>query len=711
MHDTYAEPVYTRSSRHVVPPFTPDPAVAAPLPVAPAVGALGAWGRPPDHPAQIALALALVLVATALVPGGATWLGSLLDFSGVGDLARRRRFLGLAAFVSAFLSLGYIAFYLRGGPRDPLAPAYWLAGRALRHAELSWTAVDPQASFRGAQTLAALPDRLAVAVPPGYPLVLAAGFLVGAPMLVGPLLAAGLVLVTWWLTRELALAAGTTDAQAETLARIAVGLSLVSAALHLFTADTMPFGAAAFAVASALAAALRGRRLAHRGFFALAGLAVGASAAIQPASAVAIGAIVLALAVGTWSRRTVLWTVAATMPGAVLLLAAHRAALGHAFASPMAVYAAVFGADTAPAHGRLVTLLLRLRAHLEDVDNLEPLALLALVPVLGAGRSRPAGLAALVVLGHLVVAGVLMPGVAGDASSGAFAAVLPIEHALVALGLAQLVSPSRLVRAALALYAVAAVGFGVHSARAHAARAMNDLGAPRFQPDVLREASVDNGLLYFDDDAGFELAFDPEATASHGILAARLRGDDHDRLLYDQLGHPQIHRYTNGEGPSVVSWTPTNAGSDTWRFEAESDFPPAAWRDARVSVVEAPAPCASDGHALTVDPVRGGEGSATISLPVPRGATPAEPRSWTIAPRAIQMGHAGTATLELVSATEAAPLARWTWNDTATPPVAPQCLDLPAQTVELGGLRSKVWLVVHASGGAVTFDRTTLRPK
>src|SRR5579883_3412672 len=198
----------------------PSPPLPAAAPAA-AQSWIGTWSRPPDRPAEVACAIAALLVVVALVPGGPRWVASALDFASLGDVARRRRFLTVAAFVAAFLSLGYIAFYLRGGPRAPEAATYWIEGHALSHGELTWNAPDPTAGFRARYLLFEDGTRLAGIFPPGYPLLLAAGFLVGAPMLVGPLLAAVVVVVTWMLARELALACGEVDPRAEWIARIA----------------------------------------------------------------------------------------------------------------------------------------------------------------------------------------------------------------------------------------------------------------------------------------------------------------------------------------------------------------------------------------------------------------------------------------------------------------------------------------------------------
>src|ERR1019366_10738750 len=98
------------------------------------------------------------------------------------DMTRRRRFLVVTSFIAAFLSLGYIALYLRGGPRAAEAATYWLQGRAMAHGQLAWTVSEPSASFRARDLLFPAPDHVSGIFPPGYPVLLAPAFLVGAPM-------------------------------------------------------------------------------------------------------------------------------------------------------------------------------------------------------------------------------------------------------------------------------------------------------------------------------------------------------------------------------------------------------------------------------------------------------------------------------------------------------------------------------------------------
>jgi hypothetical protein len=284
-------------------------------------------------------------------------------------------------------------------------------------------------------------------------------------------------------------------------------------------------------------------------------------------------------------------------------------------------------------------------------------------------------------------------------------AVLPIEQTLVALALVA-TFPRSLASAATALFGLSLAGFALHTSSEHVRLASSNHGRPAFEPDVAREASVNNGLLFFDDDPGYELASDPAVPASHGIQAVRMRNDDHDRLLYDLLGHPPAHHYlTSPTTAAVVAWTPPGEGSDFWRFEAESDWPPVmATGRARAAIVEQA--CASGGRALALEPAGVGEAAMLLELPAPRGATPAASHSWTVVPRVLQRGGPGSGHLEVVEKPGSARLVEWSWSDATQ---APSCTDLAGQTVELGGERRRAWLVVTARGGPVAIDRTTLQ--
>jgi hypothetical protein len=682
------------------------------LPDAVSVAAwLGTWSRPHERGAQGALVIAAALVAVAFVPHAPRWLAFLVDISSVTDLKRRRRFLTVASFAAAFLSLGYIALYLRGGPRAPEASTYWLQGRALSHGALAWRIGEPSASFRARDLFFVAPNRLSGIFAPGYPLLLAPGFLVGAPMLVGPLLAAALVVATWLLAHEVVADAPDTFSPAraperEAIARLAAGLSIVSAALRYHTADTLPHGGIAVAVAASLACALRAGRTGDTRLFGVAGAAIGFVVASYPPSAVAVGVIAAILALGSRASgrgAALAWMCGGALPGILFLLAGNFAATGHAFVSPAGAYAKAASGGTSVGVQSLVGALRCIREHLMDVANFEPLPLLALVALFGGRRRSAARVAALVIAGQIATqAAVGLDPTGAGCGAALLVGVIPIEQVLVACGIARLF-PRTFPSAAIATFALAFAGFALHASRKHEALAASDIGRPRFEPDAVREANVAHGLLFFDDDTGYELAHDPGTTASHGIEAVRMRGDDHDRLLYDSLGHPPVHRYAaSAASASVYGWTPPGAGSEVWRFEAESDWPPVAEMGSRAEAIEAPSPCASEGHVLLVPD----GATATIELPVPQGSALGETRAWRIIPRVLTQGS-GTGLLMLVSAPGQKPLADWSWNGLGR---APTCTDLPAQAVELGGDHARAWLVVRAQGGSVMLDRTTLTP-
>ncbi len=669
----------------------------------------GTWTRPTDRPAVVALALAAALVAIAAVPGGTGWLGSLSEVASVANLSRRRRFLVGASFAAAFLSLGYVALYLRGGPRAPEAAIYWLQGRALSHGALSWTAPDPTASFRASDLLFRAPDRMAGIFPPGYPLLLAVGFLAGAPMVVGPILAALLVVATWLLAHELG-----TDGRAvqsrnappvEAIARLAAGLSIASAALRHYTADAVPYGAAAAAVAFCLAFALRARRTGAIRLFGASGLAFGFLLAARPSSALAVGVVLSVLAAGASGRaRAIAWSSCTALPGALFFFAANRAATGHLLSTGAGAYAAMVGRVVA---GRLPLLaLVCLRDHLLDIANLEPLALLGLVPLFGR-RRRAVTLTGLVIGGETIAQLALHLDSGAPGAGAPLAASMPLEHVLIAFGVARLF-PASFVSAAVGTIGISVGGFAVHASNVHQALAAADIGRPRFDPDVVREANVAHGLLFFADDAGFELAYDPGVVASHGIEAARMRGDDHDRILFDSLGRPPTHRYVAEAASASVSWwSPPNGGVQAWRFEAESDWPPVAGRGGTAEAISSALPCASDGRVLRLTPTPGSEASVTLALPVPNTSSSGGKYTWVIVPRVVQVGDGAAAVLTLVAEFGQPPVAEWNWTDSTK---VATCLDLPPRTVEIGRNRSQAWLILRATGGTVMLDKTTIRP-
>jgi hypothetical protein len=704
---------------------------------------LGTWGRPIDRPAMWALGLALLLGVLAVLPASAHhWLGIPLAVPTRADV-RRRVVVGLS-FVAAFLSLGYVAYYLRGGPRIIDATSYFLEGRALSHGHIHWSIPSPTASFRGRFLLFQDPDRLAVIFPPGFPLLLAAAFIAGGPLVVGPILAGLLVATTYALALELAASRG--DAERHSIATLAAALSIVCVTLRYHTADTMAHGASALGFTVALAAALRGDRTQERGPWLAAGLATGWVVCTRPFSSLAVLAVVLALAV---RRRRWGAVLVGMLPGVLFLLLASHAQTGHWLSSAQAAYYATsdgppgcfhygFGSgvgclyehkDFVTArlpHGygvvaATLTTLRRLRAHLLDVANLEPLALLILVPLRrsrATQRETPrARLALAAVFGQfLAYAPFYFDGSYPGGGARFFADVLPVEHALLALGVASVMHTVPLFRRALAVVSLAAFGFAVHGVYEHEALANRDAGHPMFDPEAIR--GTDKGVLFFDTDHGFDLAYDPFVDPAKGLLAARLRGDDHDRLLIERLGHPPAHIYRDDpKHPTVVNWTSKPGGTrDLWRFEAEAEWPPilqagGGWAEP----VWASTSCASDGRVLTLHGAGAGAGrgkaSARIEVPVPRRG------KWVVTPRVLFRGGAGRGSLRLIPRGRApAPgdeklVWQWSDSDSRATPAHDACLDLPPPPGVAGvdlDVAGAEWELT-AEGGEVSLDQTILR--
>jgi hypothetical protein len=285
----------------------------------------GTWGRPPDDVSKVALGLAGVTLLLALAGRGRSLLG-------LGETpVARKLFLWIAGFAAALLSIVYIAIYLRGGPRIIDATTYFLQGRALSHGDLAWGLGEPSASFRGRflvhRELGPGSGAMGGIFPPGFPLLLSLGFGLGAPMVVGPALAAACVLATYRLTRtitEEAMGAGARTTDVEATARLAALLSVFCGALRYHTADTMAHGATALGIALALDAALRRDAV-------VAGLAVGAVIATRPVSAAPVTLVAIFLFLPrasspagprTDTRRALLRFALATLPGIALLLVA-----------------------------------------------------------------------------------------------------------------------------------------------------------------------------------------------------------------------------------------------------------------------------------------------------------------------------------------------------------------------------------------------------
>ena len=565
------------------------------------------------------------------------------------------------------------------------------------------------------------PTGVAGIFPPGYPLLLAPAFLVGAPMLVGPLLAAALVVATWLLAREIALAAGEARGASETIGRVAVG-------------SLDPLGRAAVPHGRRAAVRRGGRRgrdgarharcaraaPARPRLFGVAGLAVGFLVATQPdlgdhdgrrrrrRSPSARASAGRALAVGAARRRC---RACCSSPRRTTRRSGRRLRLPRG-RLPRRVRGP--RARSTSAARAIVATLRRLRAHLLDVDNLEPLALAR------ARGDRRAGDAA-ARLGALVVAGQILLAAPFDARQRVAPArgrscssrVLPVEHALIALALARLFPAALAARRRRHLRARARGLRGARVVRPREARRRATSAGRATSPTSRARPTSRTACSSSTTTQGFELAFDPGVPASHGIQAVRLRDDDHDRLLYDSLGHPAIHRYVadGGSGASVTFWTPPGAGSDTWRFEAESDWPPVAASGGRPEVHRVAGLVRLGGARPRADARAPGGAARRPSrsrCPSRAGRPRPSGKTWQVVPRVLERGGPGLGD------------ARRSWPSLGGPPLAPVDVGRQARrrrrapssprsrssseaTARARGSCS------HARGGAVALDKTTLR--
>jgi len=594
-------------------------------------------------------------------------------------LARRgsnRSFLVGASLIAMLLSAGYIAVYLRGGPRIIDATMYFLQGRALSHGALAWTLPDPATEVVGRFLVTHEgADGAAVAgiFPPGYPAVLALGFLVGAPMAIGPLLAAALVWATWWLATEVVKGAeGSELASAlEGLPRLAVAFGVVCAALRYHSADTMSHGLSALCFTVSAAGALHlvrrspnaRRRLVSVGL----GVALGWLVATRPVSSMAGAALVLFILARSSQRRALVGQLPLVslgmLPGLGLLALHQRAATGAWFTSSQFVY---YGqADGPPGcfrygfgdrvgclneHGDFVreyipdgfsgmavvgTTLRRLAMHAMDAGNIELLAPMVLLGVVFGWRLRSVRWLALgVVLLVLAYVPFYFDGNYPGGGARLLADVLPIEHVLLAVGVSLAVRrfgrrqgersgqssswiPGRIAGAALA---IAVLGFAFRAGHHHAHLRDRDGGRPMFEPAVVEHAGIHEGLVFVDTDHGFNLAHNPFATGR--VSFVRARGDALDVLAWAHHGYPPAYRYefdprasAGSKVPEIVSMSLPATMVAT--IEAESLWPPRRQDGAWVTIEHATGPCSSGGRRLRLRTV--GE-LDEVELDVPAGA-------------------------------------------------------------------------------------------
>lgn len=693
---------------------------------------------PSDGPGWAALGLAAVCVALALVLPRTKLGRSPVPFWW---------WVGGWALVSVAASALYVHHYLEGGPRIIDATSYWLEARGLSSGLVSFPVDEPTASFRGrflvhhAGSDGAL--HMGVIFPPGYPALLSLGFVLGVPLVIGPLLAGGLTLVTAHLARSLA-------ASAEA-GRVAAVLCALNACLRYHTADTMSHGLAALLLAGAVLAGWHAWHAGRRSLWVVAGLAAGWLAATRPASALALLLVavpVLAVVMSKSRRVDPFWSLVGTL-GPIALFALHQRVLtGAWFVSSQSLYYEL--ADGPPGcfryglgpgigclveHGdyvrsvapdgygvsaALTTTGRRLYLHLADVLNYAPFAVLVVAGIIARWRSRATWLAAGVPLA-LVLAYLpfYFDGCYPGGGARMLADGLPFELSLVA---AAIVSWARRFEdrhrgRAAARWGAAGlclVGFVLHAGHMHRMLRERDAGRPMYQPSLVRETlgPTPTGLLLVDTDHAFNLAYDPAARdPASSLVVARARYDDRDTLLWERLGRPAVWRYVYHpwgaapRPPRIEVWQPPERG-DELRFEAEAEWPPLDKSGGYAAPTHlSPEPCASAGRALAL--VRTGEPEAcvTIALPLPQGKAAVRLRMVSEGvPPVRTWVEAGGRRYEVPLASEE--ISAWPGRDLC--PDGRYGLDFPEIEVEGDGDGSGRW-VVCSRAAWVALDRALVR--
>jgi hypothetical protein len=699
-------------------------------------------------------------------------------------VVRGGAFAATAALAAALLSAAYVVVYLRGGPRIIDATSYWLEARGIAAGHLAWPLDEPASAILGrflVRSDASSPQAtagsgasgVAVIFPPGYPAVLALGFLAGAPLAIGPLLAAALAVATYDLAARVPAGTGSASVSAiPFVPSLAALFSVVCAALRYHTADTMSHGLAALCFTVALTFALRAldraaapnaggtakadprptsKRWSAARFAAMAGLAAGWLAATRPPSALALAAVLVALLLcdtpdeahrpappGARLRIAAAMALGA-LPGLALLVAHQRAATG-AWTSSQALYYAVadgppgcfrygFGAGIGclGEHGDFVrhnlangydllaaagTTLRRLKLHLVDPLNAEPLTLLVLAgAAIAARRPRARMLAFAPLLQIAAYAPFYFDGNYPGGGARFYADVLPIEHVLAAIAVAALArraSPRREPppHSNWLAFAVALplAGFAVRAGFDHALLRDRDGGLPMFDPAAAARAGISRGLLFIDTDHGFNLGFDPaslpvEGDRSGGLSPSRVdvlryHGDALDRMAWETRGRPPAFRYRfeipERGGPASVSITPLllDENPDERVIEGESLWPPIAQRNAWALPEHAGATCASASRWLTVHAAtRGGEALVRVRLPAPwlRGAE--------LSPRLATAGDVSGAIHLLVDGAEI-----HVWPAPPGRPSPPACSALPHYPIPATAARVELALERRSGG-------------
>jgi len=244
-----------------------------------------------------------------------------------------RAFVTICAALAAGVSLWVVRGPLHDTPLTIDAGVYLLQARAMAHFHFGMRAPLPVQAF-SEHFLAEGPDgRLYGVFPPGWPLAMVPFVWIGAPMLVGPTMAAMFVFAQAALGRALGRAAGD-EANGEIATRASLVLTLPSFARAIETADPLSHGLVALLAAVSVAYALDWKRGPGRATPRAEALLVGACVAWTVASrlldGVVLGAVLLFVLARTRPPpKTLVWLAAGAFPFLALLALEQRCATGH----------------------------------------------------------------------------------------------------------------------------------------------------------------------------------------------------------------------------------------------------------------------------------------------------------------------------------------------------------------------------------------------
>jgi hypothetical protein len=487
-----------------------------------------------------------------------------------------RAFVAATAAVAAGLSWRLVHGLLRDTPLSIDAAVYLMQARAMSHGHFGMQAPVPMQAFSG-HFLSEGPDgRLYGVFPPGWPLAIVPFVWAGIPMLVGPVIAALLVVAQAALGRVVARASGD-EAGGEAATRVSLLLGLPSIARALETGDLLSHALVGLLAATAMAQTLsvqvspdtRGGR--HR----WAALAVGGCVGWATASRLLDG-LLLAGAVGgllVWTQggwKMALWVAAGAVPFVVFLAieqwcatgawllptqttyfersdwppGCHRLGIGPGIGCSVEHKGIVAGFGSAGFGVRQAVEVTRERASKlgEELFGFGPLALFAFLPLL-AGASRVDAPGVAIVLAFTLAYGLFYYGNSEFFGARHLFPVAPFLWLLAARGARSL--PHRAgswfseVRAhgVGTLVLLAAGGVGACRTWPEGRRAADDYQRPRSDlRRTLTSHGIERGILKTPDEIAVAAAFDSWADDDERMFVS----DDGSGVLELRRAHPRL---------------------------------------------------------------------------------------------------------------------------------------------------------------------------